>query len=174
MDINLATLLLNTFGFLLLIFLLNKFCFRILIEALEKKATEENLVRLRVEESEKQANLAVHQAESLLKEAREESKRLKKETQGVIAREKEQALLEARDQAKAQIHQAQLEISKQAEVVRKRLLNSVGELSLEMTSKILSREISASDRDVYVEKFSKEIDSKGGESVFVDNGGKKL
>lgn len=147
--------------FLIVFFILWKFAFKPIGEALRDR--ENNIsdsLRMAEKAREEMANLKVDN-ERILNEAREERSKMLRDAK----ESKEQIITEARDRANSEynriVSEAQRQIDNQKMAALIEIKNSVGKMVLEVSEKVLRRELSVEkDQEDFVRQMVDEIKIK--------------
>lgn len=134
--------------FIALLFLLKKFAWKPILEAVEKR---ENGIKDALESAEKakldMQNLQADN-EKLLKEARAEREAMLKDARDIKAKMIDDAKGEAQEQANKLIAQAQASIESEKKAAIAELKSQVAGLSLEIAEKVLHGELSNKDKQL--------------------------
>lgn len=134
--------------FVALLFLLKKFAWKPILEAVEKR---ENGIKDALESAEKakldMQNLQADN-EKLLKEARAEREAMLKDARDIKAKMIDDAKGEAQEQANKLIAQAQASIESEKKAAIAELKSQVAGLSLEIAEKVLHGELSNKDKQL--------------------------
>ena len=144
--------------FLLFWFLIGKFAFKPMAEALRKRESD---IQSSLDEA-KNARLEMQnlkaENEAILAEAREERTKIIREAKQAG----ENIIAEAREEAKVQVNRMTVNAKSEIDNMRAEaaiaLKNQVGSMAIEIAEKVLNRELDAkSDQEAYVSNLTKDI-----------------
>jgi len=145
------------FTFLVLVFLLNRFAWKPLLAALEARQKTITDALDDARKTREQLERAQQDSARVMAEARVEA-------DGLIARvrtDSERFRLELRDKAAAEAanitKQAQLQIQREADKAVESIRREAVDLSVSIASKLLKRQVSATDQDALLQEALKEI-----------------
>ncbi|MBH49482.1 MAG: ATP synthase F0 subunit B [Candidatus Marinimicrobia bacterium] len=143
--------------FLVLLFVLAKFAWKPLLKMLKER---EELIRSSLEDAEKaQVELARLNAEGedIVNRARSEAQTILSEGKTAAAKLKEETLLSAKEQAYSIIAEAENQIKIEKEKAISEIKTEVVELSLSITEKLITKNISKEDNKVIIEESLRNI-----------------
>lgn len=146
--------------FLVLVWLLKRFAWGPLLEALERR---EKLITSAVEDAQKtKAELArvKEDSERLLAEARREAGSLVSQARADAERLRGELREKAAAEAATITKNAEREIEQQTRRAIQQLRQEAVDLSLQMASKILQRNVSRQDNDALIQDFVGQLDTK--------------
>ena len=145
------------FTFLVLVFLLNRFAWKPLLAALEARQKTITDALEDARKTREQLERAQQDSARVMAEARVEA-------DGLISRvrtDSERFRLELRDKAAAEAanitKQAQLQIQREADKAVETIRREAVDLSVSIASKLLKRQVSATDQDALLQEALKEI-----------------
>lgn len=144
--------------FLVLWFILGKFAFKPIVQALKdrEKNIEESLTQAEKARSE-MANL-VAKNEMLLEQAKEERNKILAEARDLGENLKASIVEKAKVEAGKKVEDAIREIETQKKAALVDMKNKIGEMALEIASKVVRKELSSDAAQVeYVDKLVKEV-----------------
>jgi F-type H+-transporting ATPase subunit b len=154
---DLGLLLWTLLAFLIVFFLLKKFAWPAIIKGLSDR--EQNIANSIASAEKMKLEMAQikNDNEAFLVKAREERALMLKEAKEI----KDKLISEAKDEAKAQaskiVADAQVTINNQKMAAITDLKNQVGKLVIEVSEKILRRELSSKDeQELYIKKLAEE------------------
>lgn len=149
--------------FLVLVFLLRRFAWGPILEALDRRET---LIASAVEDAQKtKAELARVQEDSqrLLNEARREAGELVAQARADAERLRTDLREKATAEAQVVVRNAEREIEQQTRRAIQQLRQEAVELSLQMASKILQRNVSRQDNETLIQDFVGRLDDQSGD-----------
>jgi F-type H+-transporting ATPase subunit b len=131
----------QTITFLVVLFILGRFAWRPILNALETRehSIEEALKSAELAKEEMQKLQASN--EKLLQEARVERDLIIKEAQSASAAIREEAKVQAEESAAKILKDAQVEINQQKDAAINEVKNLVADLSIDIAEKVLKREL---------------------------------
>jgi F-type H+-transporting ATPase subunit b len=145
-------------SFLIVFFILKKFAWKQIIDGLNER--ESNIANSIASAEKVKAEMAQLKSdnESLLQSAREERSNMLKEAKEI----KDKMINDAKDEAKAQaakiINDANAAIQQQKMAALTDIKNQVGKMVVEVSEKILRRELSdKAQQEIYISKLAEEI-----------------
>jgi len=156
MNIN-FTLVLQIISFLILLGSLGKFLYGPLMKYLEERAQKANDILDSARQAEEKAKQYAEETRLALDASKHEALKLKSETKRLADKEKLDTIGQAREEAHRLIEEAKKQIKKEEQDATKRVKVRIGELSLEIASKMLGREIKKKDHERLIDKSIKEI-----------------
>jgi len=143
--------------FLVLLFVLAKFAWKPLLKMLKER---EELIRSSLEDAEKaQVELARLNAEGedIVNRARSEAQTILSEGKAAAAKLKDETLLSAKEQANSIIAEAENQIKIEKEKAISEIKTEVVELSLSITEKLITKNISKEDNKVIIEESLRNV-----------------
>jgi F-type H+-transporting ATPase subunit b len=143
--------------FLVLLYLLSRFAWKPLLQALEERQTS---IRQSLDDAEKaKQELAQVQAESnrIVQQARSDADAIIANSRADAARLQEELAKKAREQANGIIENAQKEIQQQTDSSLAQIREEAVDLSLMIASKLIQRNISREDNDQLIAEALKQI-----------------
>ena len=143
--------------FLVLLYLLSRFAWKPLLQALEERQTS---IRQSLDDAEKaKQELAQVQAESnrIVQQARSDADAIIVNSRADAARLQEELAEKAREQANGIIENAQKEIQQQTDSSLAKIREEAVDLSLMIASKLIRRNISREDNDQLIDEALKQI-----------------
>lgn len=143
--------------FLVLLFVLAKFAWKPLLKMLKER---EELIRSSLEDAEKaQVELARLNAEGedIVNRARSEAQTILSEGKAAAAKLKDETLLSAKEQANSIIAEAENQIKIEKEKAISEIKTEVVELSLSITEKLITKNISKEDNKLIIEESLRNV-----------------
>jgi len=143
--------------FLVLLFVLAKFAWKPLLKMLKER---EELIRSSLEDAEKaQVELARLNAEGedIVNRARSEAQTILSEGKAAAAKLKDETLLSAKEQANSIIAESENQIKIEKEKAISEIKTEVVELSLSITEKLITKNISKEDNKVIIEESLRNV-----------------
>ncbi len=156
-EINFPTLILQCINFLVLVWLLKKFLYKPVLNFLDKRSKE---IKDKLEESEKLRE----EAKRLSEVQQEKMVQAKKEALNIIKRAKNSAnqesdriIYEAKQRAESVIKNTKKQIEAEAQEQKELLIKKIGSLSIELSEKIIRKELQSENIDYMTEEFIKDL-----------------
>lgn len=146
-SINLYEILMQMVNFLILLYLLNKFLIKPLSEFIEKRSSN---IKNDIDEASKnrlESEKILADQKQILKDARSEAREVRDKADKIIEQEKQLIITQAKKDAEDVLANAKKEISLSMDKAKKELLNDVGELSVTLAQKVLSKKIDSSEKE---------------------------
>jgi len=143
--------------FLVLLFVLGKFAWKPLLKMLKQR---EELIRSSLEDAEKaQVELARLNAEGedIVNKARSEAQTILSEGKAAATKLKDETLLSAKEQANSIIAEAENQIKIEKDKAISEIKSEVVELSLSITEKLITKNISKDDNKVIIEESLRNV-----------------
>ena len=143
--------------FLVLLFVLGKFAWKPLLKLLKER---EELIRSSLEDAEKaQVELARLNAEGedIVNKARSEAQTILSEGKAAATKLKDETLLSAKEQANSIIAEAENQIKIEKDKAISEIKSEVVELSLSITEKLITKNISKDDNKVIIEESLRNV-----------------
>ncbi len=143
--------------FLVLLYLLSRFAWKPLLQALEERQTS---IRQSLDDAEKAKQELAHvQAESnrIVQQARSDADAIIVNSRADAARLQEELAEKAREQANGIIENAQKEIQQQTDSSLAKIREEAVDLSLMIASKLIRQNISREDNDQLIDEALKQI-----------------
>lgn len=162
MDLNLPTLLLQIGAFLVLIALMKKFLYKPLLGVIDKRALETQKHLKEAQAQQEEACKLFEEAKKNLQVAREEAADIKKQAHQTSLREKEDLLQKGQEEAANLLHQAKMDVDRSYQKTKEDLQGFVAGLALQISEKMLGREIKDEDRKRYADQFAGELEGSHG------------
>ena len=157
MNLN-FTLVLQIISFLILLGSLGKFLYRPLMKYLEERAQKANDILDSARQAEEKAKEYANQTQQALDAAKHEALKLKDETKRLADKARLDTISRAKEEAHRLVEEAKKQIKKEEQDATKRVKAKIGELSLEIASKILGREIKKDDHNRLIDSSIEEIE----------------
>lgn len=156
MNLNL-TLVIEIISFLLLLFLLTKLLYKPLLKVLDERSgrVKQWLDEARV--NHEQAQTLVSQAKNELEKSKEEALKIKQDTKIESDKMRQCLLEEAKKEAQRLILGTREEVERKIALAKKELREEIADLSIEIATKILGREINENDHKRIIEEGIKQI-----------------
>lgn len=153
-------LAIQTFNFLLLLFLLYRLAYRPLLRMMDERSRRirsdlDEARRLR--EESQQTN---EQYRQQLARARDEARAILEEANNVAARIREQALADAEVQNAASLRRAREEIDREKEQALTELRREVGDLAIRAATHVVGRSLDGADQRRLVEQAISQMDGR--------------
>lgn len=158
MNLN-ATLIIEVVSFLILLGLLVKFFYRPVLGLLDKRASQIQQARTKIEEDLSSAEKMHQQAQQLLEESKHKALKIKESINLGAEQARQKIIAQAQDEAKKILRSSQQEIINETKKAKGRIKNEIANLSLQAAEKILLRKISPGDQKRLIKELIKEIDS---------------
>jgi F-type H+-transporting ATPase subunit b len=158
MDINWPTLVLQTFGFFLLMGVLTKFLYRPVLELLEKRSRETQRFLDLADEKCREAENSIHKAKQELNEAKEDALSLRNDSRNFAYKERDAMIEKTKEEAEHLIKHAKEEIDCNVKKAKHELKAEVVDISLAISEKMLMREITQEDRKRYINLYREELE----------------
>jgi F-type H+-transporting ATPase subunit b len=147
----------TTLTFILLLFLLTKFAWKPILNALKQR---EDAIKDSLEQAEKakdEAKKILAENQNSLAKAEEESKKIIEQSRVYAENLKEQMIKESKEQAKKLIEEATAEIDRKKNAAFDELKNQIAEISVKAAEKILRENLDADKNKKIVDKYISDI-----------------
>lgn len=147
----------TTVTFVLLLLVLSKFAWKPILNALKQR---EDAIKDSLEQAEKakeEAKKILAENQNSLAKAEEESKKIIDQSKQFAEGLKEQILKESREQAKKMIEEATAEIERKKDSAFDELKGKIAEISVKAAEKILKENLDAEKNKMIVNKYINEI-----------------
>ncbi|MGD0017067.1 MAG: F0F1 ATP synthase subunit B [Verrucomicrobiia bacterium] len=144
-------------AFLVLLALLGKFAFKPIAEALDRRG---ETIRKSIEEAEKsraEAKKLMEGYQTQIAEARTEANKLLEEARAVGEKVRNEVVDKANTEASAVVQRAQEEIERQKEKGVQELKDTVANLSVQIASRVLEKEVNEATHRQLVENLIKDL-----------------
>lgn len=138
-------------NFLILLYFLNRFLVKPLSEFVQKRAEGIETDIEVAKENRKQTDELLENQQNLLTEARHEAKVIRKQSEEITVREKENILNEAKNTASDLVENAKKEIDLSVKKAKKDLQEDVAELAVDLAEKILKKSIDSKQRKLLLD-----------------------
>ncbi len=156
-SINLWEISFQIINFTILLWLINKFLVIPMNTFLDKRANSIKDDIETAEENLRKSEDLVKENKELLKQARLEAKQIRETTENASKNDRVQMLTQAKEESKRVLEQAQKEIGLSVSRAKKELLSEIGDLSVMLSERILSRTISENDKQTFVKESLKKL-----------------
>lgn len=158
MNLN-FTLILQVISFLILLTLLTKFLYKPFKKYLEDRARRaENLIES-ARAAEEKAKSYADQTRQALEAAKNEALEMKDKTKRLADKERLDTINQTKIEAHHLLEEAKRQIAKAEKDATKRIRSKIGDLSLDIASKILAREIKKRDHAKLIDESIEEIEN---------------
>lgn len=145
-------------SFVILLFLLQKFAFKPVMEMIEKRQLAIESQMDRAKALEESAQNSEQQAKQIVEQAHEKAQQLIVKAKETSEKLTEEALQQSRQEAIRIREEAQLAMSREREVMLSELTAQVSGLSVDLAKRILKREITESDHQRLINDFIEGLD----------------
>lgn len=156
-NFNLGDSLVMLFFFALLLVLLKKFAWGPLMKVMQER---EEYVANEIEEAEKsrkEAEIAAKEAAAQLKQTREEAQQIIEDARNAGIKQEQDIIRSAQLEAERLIESAQKDIQLEKEKAIQALQDQVASLSVLIASKVIEKELSATDQEKLIKDYIKEV-----------------
>ena len=150
MEINLGLILASLINFFILFAILKHFFFNKVEAIIEEREEYINKQMDDAEEATNKARLLAIENERILKQAREEGKKITEKIYDEI-------VLEAKNEADAIIERAKVEINREREKVEYQLKKEAIDLALELSTKVIEKNIDKEKNKELIDEFITEV-----------------
>lgn len=156
-DINLTDMLFAIANFVILIFILNKFLHKPVLNMLEKRKTyvQENIEATETAKEEVEKIRVEYLLET--SKAREQAKEIIEESIQVAEKEKNEILLAAQEEAKRLSEEMSREIKVEKDKAMEEVRQFIVSTSISAAEKVVSRSLDAKDQEKMIDEFIKEV-----------------
>lgn len=144
----------TTLAFLMLLFVLSKYAWRPILNALKERELNIEVALQQAEKARAEMAKLTADNEKLLAAAKEERAQILKEAKQVGEKIVEEAREKAKEEANKYLAEAKAEITTQKMAAMTEVKNQVGLLAIELSEKILRKELAGKDAQ---EKFAAEL-----------------
>ncbi len=157
MQFELGTMLFQLGAFVLLVLLVSKFGSRPIINMMKKRQDHIQQQITSAEESRKEAESLLQQQKEVLEQARLEAKEMIARAKRQKEKEAEEIILQAKIRADQLVKEATREIELEKEKALSQLRDQVGLLSVQLTSKLLEKEVSDVEQTKLVDRYLEQV-----------------
>ena len=150
-------MIVQLFFFILLLYLLKKVAWGPVMNIMEKR---ENYVADEIEQAEKsrvEAEEASKKATEQLNQTKQEAQKMIEDAKNATASQEEKIIAAARNEADRMKEAAQADIQNEKEKALQALQDQVASLSVLVASKVIEKELSASDQEKLINDYIKEV-----------------
>lgn len=157
---DVGVLVLTILNFALLVFLLAKFAWKPIIEALEKREEQVRTDKETAQQARLDAQCLKAELDEKLAHISEEAAQKMAQAVKIGETQKDQLLSEAKAQAESLINQAREQITAEKNKALKEVQNQIAQLSVLAASRVIEQEISSSSAQRAVEEVLQEVKTK--------------
>jgi len=151
----------TSISFLLLVFILGKYAWKPILNAVKDREQSINEALESAEEARKEMQNLKSANEQILKEARGEREKLLKDAHDIKSKMISDAKTEAQQQAEKMISQARESINNEKHAAITDLKNQVAELSIDIAKKVVAQELSSKAKhEALIENLLKDLTLK--------------
>ena len=159
MEINLGLILASFINFLILFAILKHFFFGKVKSIIDERQAYINDQIDNAEEETNKARLLVIENERILKNARQEGKKITEENKRKAEKIYDEIVSEAKTEANTIIERAKVEINREREKVEYQLKKEAIDLALELSTKVIEKNIDEEKNKELIDKFIDEVGS---------------
>ncbi|MCS1352284.1 F0F1 ATP synthase subunit B [Mechercharimyces sp. CAU 1602] len=141
---------------LVLMLLVSKFALRPMVEVMRKRQSYIDEQISAAENSQKQAEQLIADQQAALKEARNEAHAILERAKKQKEQEAQQIIAAANERAEQMLNDAKAEIIQEKEKAVAQLRGEVGQLSVLLASKLMEKELDASEQAKLVDRYIQE------------------
>lgn len=157
MQFELGTMLFQLGAFILLVLLVSKFASRPIINMMEKRQDHIKGEIKSAEATRQEAEGFLQQQKEILEQTRVEAKEIIARAKRQKEKEAEEIISQARQQAEQLVDNATTQINLEKEKALAELRDQVGVLSIQLTSKLLEKEVQADEQSTLVNRYLEEV-----------------
>ena len=156
-SVNIWQILLSLVNLLIIFRIMKKFLFKPVQKIMAARQEQVDRIYSDANQSRDQADLMKREYEQKLENAREEADGLVKNAVQTAQRRSDQLLAEANAQASRTRQKAEEEIEQQKKKMLQDVRGEISDLAVDIASKVMEREINASDYDGFVDDFIRNV-----------------
>ncbi|WP_449355753.1 F0F1 ATP synthase subunit B [Virgibacillus natechei] len=156
-DLQVGDMITQLFFFILLLFLVGKFAWRPVVNMMQKR---EKYVADEIESAEtsrKEAEIASKEAQEQLNQTKQEAQTMIENAKNAGVKQEKDIIESARQEAERIKQAAQDDIQNEKEQALQALQDKVASLSVQIATKVIEKEISATDQEELINEYIKEI-----------------
>ncbi|WP_373896306.1 F0F1 ATP synthase subunit B [Virgibacillus sp. CBA3643] len=156
-DLQVGDMITQLFFFILLLFLVGKFAWRPVVNMMQKR---EKYVADEIESAEtsrKEAEIASKEAQEQLNQTKQEAQTMIENAKNAGVKQEKDIIESARQEAERIKQAAQDDIQNEKEQALQALQDKVASLSVQIATKVIEKEISATDQEQLINEYIKEI-----------------
>ena len=157
LDVNPGLIIWTALTFLILLIVLKKVAWKPILTALENREKEIEDSLNKAEKAKEEAQKILEQNQASLSKAEDKSKKIIEQSRIYSETLKEQMLKESKEEAKKLIDSASAEIDRKKNAAFEQLKNQVAEISLNAAGKIMRENLSTEKNKKIVNEYLKEI-----------------
>ncbi len=157
MEFHLGTMLFQVVVLIILIALMARFVMRPLLAMMKERQDYIDQQITTAEENRKEAEKLAAQQEEALKQARQEAKELLERAKAQKEREAEEIIRQAQERAERIINEATSQIALEKEKALADLRDEVGRLSVLLAAKMLEKELDAEEHSKLVGRYLEQV-----------------
>lgn len=157
LSVNMGLAFWTTLTFIILLFILTKFAWKPILNALKQR---EEAIKDSLEQAEKakeEAKQILSENQNSLAKAEDEARKIIEQSKQYAEGLKEQILKESKEQAKKLIEEASAEIDRKKDAAFSELKNQVAEISVKAAEKILRENLDVQKNKQIVDKYISDI-----------------
>ena len=157
LSINYGLMAWTFFTFVLLVFVLGKFAWKPLLQALHNREKEITDALQMAEEAKKDAEKMIQENKAAMEKAGNETARLLAESRTIAEQMKNDIIAKANDNAKKMLEQAKDEITREKDAALLQLRNEVADLAVTAAEKILDESLDSPKQKKMIDKVLQQL-----------------
>lgn len=157
LDINPGLIIWTIITFVLLLFVLSKFAWKPLLEALHKREQEIADSLAKAEQAKKDAERMIAENKAAMEKANADTAKLIAESRAVAEQLKNDIVAKANESSKKMLEQAKEEISREKDSAMIQLRSEVADLSISIAEKIIDESLDSAKQKKMVDKVIQQM-----------------
>jgi len=157
LDINPGLIIWTIVTFVLLVFVLGKFAWKPLLQALQSREQEIADALRKAEEAKKDAERMIQENKALMEKANNETARLIAEGRAIAEQLKSDVVAKAHENAKKLLEQAKDEIGRERDAAVQQLRSEVADLAVSAAEKILDETLDSAKQKKMIDSVMKQL-----------------
>lgn len=153
LQLTVQEFLLHLLNFIILIVALRFLLYKPVKKFMQKRKAEYETAEEKYNNAMKETEEAAAKSEKVLEEAREEAVKIAEEAHAVAMVQTQEIIAAAREEADEIVNKARVEAKESAKKERDNLYYDVSKLAVDISEKLLGREIKSADNDIFIENL---------------------
>ena len=157
MDVNPGLMIWTVITFIVLLFILKKYAWKPILTALDKRENDIKESLAQAEQAKIDAKKLLDENQANLAKAEEESRKMIEQSRSYAETLKEQLIKESKDQAKKIVDEASLEIQRKKDAAFEELRGQIAEIAVSAAEKIIRESLDAQKSKQVIDKYLNDV-----------------
>ena len=157
LDVNPGLMIWTVVTFIVLLLILKKVAWKPILTALDKRENDIKEALVQAEKAKEDAKIILEENQANLARAEEESKKIIEQSRNYAESLKEQMIKESKEQAKRIVDDASFEIQRKQDAAFEELKGQIAEIAVNAAEKIIRESLDAQKSKQVIDKYLNEV-----------------